>query len=268
MKIAFTTLGCPKWDLDAIVARAKEYGYDGVDFRGLLNEMAVYKLPEFAEGAARTARRFAKAHLEVSAFSSSARLYEADPAKAVGAMEEVAQYARLCATFSTQFIRVFGGQLPPGSREEAIEQALKTLETMATIAAPVTLALDAHDDWMDSNLLAEAMRRVRAPNVCVLWDMHHPYRYRNETPQRTYGNIGRHVGYTHIKDSRATPDGKYVYTLPGEGDVPLAEMIGLLKSGGYDGYLTVEWEKKWHPELPEPEVALPAYARFLKQFVA
>ena len=34
MKLAFTTLGCPNWDLDTICTRGKEYGYDGVDLRG------------------------------------------------------------------------------------------------------------------------------------------------------------------------------------------------------------------------------------------
>jgi hypothetical protein len=42
-------------------------------------------------------------------------------------------------------------------------------------------------------------------------------------------------------------------------------MIDLLAAGGYDGYLTLEWEKKWQPEIAEPEVVFPAYARFLRQ---
>ena len=38
MKFAFSTIGCPNWDFETIVARAKEYGYDGVEIRGFLNE--------------------------------------------------------------------------------------------------------------------------------------------------------------------------------------------------------------------------------------
>ncbi len=47
MKLAFTTLGCPNWDLDTIISKAVKYGYDGVDFRGYLGEMDIYKLPLF-----------------------------------------------------------------------------------------------------------------------------------------------------------------------------------------------------------------------------
>ena len=31
MRLAFSTLACPKWSFETIVSRAKEYGYDGVD---------------------------------------------------------------------------------------------------------------------------------------------------------------------------------------------------------------------------------------------
>ena len=47
MKIGFTTLGCPGWDLDTICARASEYGFDGVDFRGLLDTLDITLLSAF-----------------------------------------------------------------------------------------------------------------------------------------------------------------------------------------------------------------------------
>lgn len=32
--------------------------------------------------------------------------------------------------------------------------------------------------------------------------------------------------------------------------------------------LAVEWEKKWHPEIAEPEVALPQHAEVLREYLA
>jgi sugar phosphate isomerase/epimerase len=52
--------------------------------------------------------------------------------------------------------------------------------------------------------------------------------------------------------------------LLGEGEVPVREQLQLLQQNGYSGYASVEWEKKWHPEFPEPEVALPQHIRWLK----
>ena len=39
MKLAFSTLGCPEWNLDQILAAARESGYEGVEWRGYQAEM-------------------------------------------------------------------------------------------------------------------------------------------------------------------------------------------------------------------------------------
>jgi sugar phosphate isomerase/epimerase len=38
MKFGFSTVSCPAWDFETIVARAAEYGYDGVEIRAFSNE--------------------------------------------------------------------------------------------------------------------------------------------------------------------------------------------------------------------------------------
>jgi sugar phosphate isomerase/epimerase len=53
------------------------------------------------------------------------------------------------------------------------------------------------------------------------------------------------------------------YVFPGQGQLPLAEAIQLLKANGYDGWLVFEHEKRWHPILPEPEAAFPAFAQWV-----
>ena len=45
-------------------------------------------------------------------------------------------------------------------------------------------------------------------------------------------------------------------------------MIGLLKGGGYDGWVSVEWEKRWHPEVADPEIIVPQYAHRLRELLA
>lgn len=39
MKICFSTLGCPDWSWEEILAAAKDLGYDGIELRGLGNEI-------------------------------------------------------------------------------------------------------------------------------------------------------------------------------------------------------------------------------------
>ncbi len=54
MKISFTTLGCPDWDIDTICQNGQAYGFDGVDFRGLLQIIDITTLPEFTTDAEQT----------------------------------------------------------------------------------------------------------------------------------------------------------------------------------------------------------------------
>ena len=51
--------------------------------------------------------------------------------------------------------------------------------------------------------------------------------------------------------------------LLGEGEVPVRDMLALLSAGGYQGWVSVEWEKRWHPEIDAPELALPQHLAVL-----
>ena len=52
------------------------------------------------------------------------------------------------------------------------------------------------------------------------------------------------------------------------GAVPVKEQVKVLGAGGYKGFYCFEWEKKWHPEIEEPEVAFPHYAKVMAGYLA
>ena len=47
--------------------------------------------------------------------------------------------------------------------------------------------------------------------------------------------------------------------------MPFEACYRLLHSQGFDDYCTLEWEKRWHPEIEEPEIAFPDFVRFMKR---
>jgi sugar phosphate isomerase/epimerase len=75
--------------------------------------------------------------------------------------------------------------------------------------------------------------------------------------------LGDRFHLVHVKDARPDVDDWRLVPL-GEGDVPVRESLAVLDAAGYRGWLAVEWEKRWHPELAEPEVALPGELETLK----
>jgi sugar phosphate isomerase/epimerase len=269
MKLSCSTLACPEWSLDEIIPRFREYGYQAIEFRGLGKELAVYNLPEFTTHAARTAERIRQGGLDISDFASSACMFDAEPAGRARHLEEVRRYVEVCRAFGAGVIRVFGGALKGTPPDQAIPIARDALWRMSDLAGDdVALAVETHDDWMDSDLLERAIASAGRANVGALWDLHHPYLFVGESPATTFAHIGPATISAHVKDSRRLADGQFEYCLPGQGDVPLAEMIQLLAAGGYTGFLTLEWEKRWIPALAEPEIALPAYAKYLAGILA
>jgi len=283
LKYAFTTLGCPKWDLETVVANARKMGFDGIDFRGLgphtwdseagtwANlDMDITRNPLFTTGLATTKQLISDAGLEVSAVSTGAFLARKD---AASALDEARRYIDLAAALDSGIVRVFGGSyekqgLSPEDARTVLAENLSTLAAQAEDAG-VTVALETHDAWIDARDVKAVMDMVESAAIGVLWDTHHPYRLKGEPPETTWELLGDRIVYTHVKDSREDPTNPRTYQLcdTGEGTIPLAGIVEVLKNGGYDGYLTLEWEKMWAPELPEPELAFPQYLAVMKELV-
>jgi len=271
MKLAFTTLGCPAWTLRQIVDNAAAMGYDAVDFRGLGDQIDVSKCPEFNERLNETKQMFADHGLAISGLALSARFAVPDPLEMQQHMDELSRNLELAARLDTHILRVFGGRIPEGYTVDTITPiVVENLRRAGDLAGQyhVTLALETHDDWTDSTVFARLMRKVNHPYVRVLWDLHHPYRANGEAADLTYHNLAPFTVSTHIKDSLPDPTARhgYRYVLLGEGDVPLKTMLDMLVRGGYDGYAILEWEKRWIPDLAEPEVVFPQFVQKMREW--
>lgn len=274
MKISFTTLGCPGWDLDTICRRGKEYGYDGVDFRGYLDALDITLLPEFTTHAAETRRRLSDAGLETSGISTSIRVCDAEALEAN--LEEACRTIDAALGLGAVNVRVFGGgDVERFTREELATVGADTIEKILALPGAESLRwlFETHDNWIKGSDCRLLLERIPNPAFGALWDIGHTPRVGGETPQETYAAIGPRVGYTHIKDAvyepehpQAMKDG-WRYVPPGEGQLPLAEAVQLLKQSGYDGWLVLESEKRWHPNLLEPEVIFPAFARWVRPLI-
>jgi fatty-acyl-CoA synthase len=126
----------------------------------------------------------------------------------------------------------------------------------------VAIGVETHDDFSASAAVAELLALVPSDLVGAVWDSHHPHRM-GETPAEVYANLGPRVLLAQVKDARRTPGGEWRLVLLGAGEVPVRDMLGLLAAEGYPHWISVEWEKRWHPEIEEPEVALPQHLDLL-----
>jgi sugar phosphate isomerase/epimerase len=171
----------------------------------------------------------------------------------------------LALALGAPYVRVFGGDVQDGeTREDCLKRSAEKLTRLGKRASQrgLRVLLETHDAFSTGAQVAELLDRVPDAAVGALWDLHHPVRL-GESPEQTARAIASRTHHTHVKDSNKGGG----YALLGEGDIPLDALVTQLHSAGYTGYLTLEWERAWHPELAGPEVVFPKAARYLSDLL-
>ncbi len=267
MKIAFSTLGCPDFGWSDIYSMAKDFGFNGIEVRGLGNEIFAVRAKPFTPAALPdTLKKLAALRLEIPCLSSGCALKYAE--RADETFEELSQYIDLARKLKTPFIRVLADEFafPDGEVDDAV--VIKALRRLAPVAeaAGVTLAVETNGVYSDTKRLAKILNEVASDNVAALWDIHHPYRVAGEAPETTVQNLGAYIKYVHAKDS-VMKDGKVEYRFMGEGDLPIDDMMLSLRSINYEGYVSLEWVKRWAPNLSDAAVVFPHFANFMDRYI-
>jgi sugar phosphate isomerase/epimerase len=269
MKLAYTTLACPNWKFEQCVDAALRCGYEGLELRLLDGEIINSALDDTQRQRIRACA--ARAGLAIIGLDTSVRIAQTEAQSRSDQIQEGLALLELAHDLEAPFIRVFGG--PPGGvpAEAAVASAIATLELLVPRGRElgVAIALETHDAFASSTLVSQTISQVNDPGMGALWDFMHPYRL-GETPEDTSRRLQGCLLHVHVKDGRRPQQQQddWKLTLLGEGDVPALEMLTALQGIGYNGWLSVEWEKKWHPELAEPEVALPQHAAALRAYLS
>ena len=267
MKLAFSTLGCPDFDWKDIYSMAKDFGFSGIELRGLGNDIfSVHARPFQEENLPATIAMLAKQHLEIPCLSTGRALKFGDRREET--LREIREYIDLASKLGTPYIRILGDltAAPEGEVDDAVVlDGLKALVPFAEKAG-VTLLVETNGVYANTARLRDLLNQVRSDNVAALWDVHHPYRFAGESPEQTVTNLGAYIKYTHVKDS-VMDGGKVCYRLMGEGDLPMDDIIRTLNSINYEGYVSLEWLKQYAPDLSDAGIVFPHFANFMNQYL-
>ena len=269
--IAFSTLGCPSWSWKTILESAGRDGYAAIELRGVAGEMDLPKVPEFIGTRLAEAKQdLAALGVVVSDLGASARMHEKDPAVRQQQFDEGRRFIDLAQAMGVKYVRMFGDKIPEGEpKDDVMKRVVEGFRTMAGYATPagVTVLIESHGDFTRSADLDAILTSVASPQFALLWDAHHSFVAAGEQPAGTCSKVGRWIRHAHLKDSK--PEGAdRRYVLLGAGEVPVQEQVRVLAASGYTGFYGFEWEKMWHPEIEEPEVAFPHYAKTMAEYLS
>ncbi|MCX7842949.1 MAG: sugar phosphate isomerase/epimerase [Clostridia bacterium] len=265
MKFAFSTLGCPEWSWEDMLATAKDLGFDGIEVRGMENELYVPKAKPFLPAnMADTKSRLERMNIEIPCLTSSCCLF--DKSKIGFYIDEGKHYIDLASDLEAPFIRVLGDRNP--EPDENIDKGfvIENLSILGEYAASksVKVLIETNGVFAKSEEIIRAIQKTCCNNVGVLWDVHHPFRYMNEPVAETYDALKNYIQFVHIKDS-VVHNGTVKYKMMGYGDVPVMEALQLLKADGFEGFVSLEWVKRWCMDLEEPGVVFSHFINYVKQ---
>lgn len=265
MRLCYSNLASPEWSFERTVEAVATYGFDGIEIRLLDGEVVTPSLSHATRRRAEMALR--ASGVSVAALDTSLQLVTDDRHGFLYDLEELAEIAR---QWGAPLVRVFGGHLPadPDDRRYALKQAGELLVEGTSLAAyyGVRLALETHDDFSSAHVVAEVLNYVGGAAGAV-YDSLHPHRM-GERPREVLETLGRHIWLVQVKDARrAAGEDQWQLVPMGEGEVPVPELLSLLRVAGYKGWVSLEFEKKWHPELAPPELSLRPQASLLRQWM-
>jgi len=253
---AFSSLGCPELPLGEVVALAARHGIDAVELRSLAGtvDLPAYFTQKFGTPEGLRAQRPA---VRVVALDTSFKVIGSTPA----ARDALLQFVPWAEAIGAERIRVFDG----GNTGDAAEiaEGAATMDWWRALRAERGWRADLMVETHDSLFTAARINAFvsRAPGTGILWDTHHTWRRGGEDPVATWRAIKPGVVHVHVKDSVSRPSARHdhTYVLPGDGDFPMAPLRSVLRAE-YGGFVSLEWEKLWHPYLPPLGAALTAAA--------
>ncbi|CAN5597395.1 TIM barrel protein [soil metagenome] len=259
MQIGFSSLGAPELNLADLSSLAEEFSMDFLELRTVDGTMG---LPEyFADHPELSAKRSSP----IQVISSSLQLIEATDAQ----IAEFSRYAEVAVRFNAPYVRVFSGGdwgRPVSDKDIALAVAnvQRCQRELGNSGLCCELLLETHFAFSSSEICRRLVDSLDEP-LAILWDSHHTWARNGETPQQSWDLIGQWVRHIHYKDSVAGATGmERTYVVPGSGEFPTTELLGVLAWEEYSEGFSLEWEKLWHPEMPDLRSALPAFRDLAK----
>jgi sugar phosphate isomerase/epimerase len=267
--ITFSTLACPSWSIDTIIAKAAEFGYEGIEWRGGPQGHVQPTMP--AQEKTTLRKMSADAGLTALAVTAYTSFVSPLAEERQSNVDELRRYAELATELGASYVRAFLGELPEGkdidsSLYENISDCLNAASEYA-ISLGVRIAVEPHDNFTRSSVVSPLFDRDRShPDLRVIWDLGNTFAAR-EDPHEGFELLKDRIAYVQVKDGLRQDSGWQLCAV-GQGNVPLAEAFALLLDDGYQGAFSVEWEYAWHPELDPPEIALPATLQTVQGLLA
>lgn len=260
IKLCFSTLGCHDKNIDEILTLANKYSIDAIEVRGIDNELSNDKIEAFKdENIPSTLSKLNENHVELYILGTSCKFH--DDEKREFMIEKTHQEILLAEKLGFKGIRVFGN-LIIGNKKQCIKNVGISINKVCKFAKDhnIKVFLEVHGDFNTVAILNQLIEHIEyKDSFALIWDVYHTHEIYGKNWVEFYEAMKSYIEHVHIKDCINKQ-----FVLCGEGEIEITSIMNYLVNDGYKGYFSLEWERKWNPELCELDVALKHLYNLLK----
>lgn len=282
-------MGTPEYTVEQALTLFRDIGLDGAEL--VVQDGYRCAIPQQAEQhelekIRNTADRLGLKIIALTPYYSRFNDLEAGVREAeIQGIRRVIEYA---GVLGAKYIRIYAGNYaqtdtdPDGKKRACLVDSMRRLGEEAQRAG-VTLVMENHFNTMtvsaaDSISVAQ---EINHPAVGILYDQANLTFTGNEPWERALELQFTEIRYTHVKDlvfrgentkftssdvSHPKEEERNVTTkIVGEGVIPWPAILQALKDRGYEGWLSLEYERRWHPQdIPDARIGMKRSADYLR----
>lgn len=265
IKISVYTLGFPGYQIEDIIKVSSELGYDGIDIRVREDGHIYIDAPK---GYRRKILDTAKSYgIDIYGIYSylGERFVSRDPNIREKVLEDIKKHLDLAVDLGGVYLRIF-----PGTSEISEENMRLFIDMLRKACREaedrgIFIGIETHGELVvDGDSCNYVLKEISSDMLKIVYDPANVF-LRGYDPIKELKKIDlSNVIAVQFHDIKIIGD-KTKSVLLGEGDVPFDPVIDHLVDKNYQGYIVDEYEKWWHPELPDPKEGLPKEIRYLKE---
>jgi len=291
MKIAGHTMGTPEYTVTEAIKLFHDIGIDGAEIvvqDGYYSGISCACTKEELDAVKKAAE---ENNIEICCLTPyNSYFNDLNDELRNAEIEGLSKVIDACAYLGAHYIRIYGGNLVAGDNDRLPERRARLVEAMRYLGdkaaeKDVTLVIENHFNTMcvSAKDSYSVVKEINHPNVKILYDQANLSFTEQEGYEEAIAIQQDEVAYMHVKDlvfkegvaftsdevSHPEESKRNVYTrIVGEGVIAWPEILKLVKQHGYDGWLSMEYERRWHPDdIPDASIGMKKGADYIKSIV-
>mgnify|MGYP001496022032 CR=1 FL=1 len=272
MKLAFSTVACPEWTLDRVASYGASGEYDGVELRSFGHGSTQIACDPAMTASAKVRSMLEGAGLAAASIATGCRFDEVIFPPVIGrafadtdrSVREAKSALHMAAAIESGFVRVFAFEHRKGGGAGSERLIIERLGMLADAArnTGVKVVLENGGSYPGG---ADVARLIAEVNHPLLGAAYSPLAAAacEEDPILGVNALADRLWMVKLKDQR---DGNACPI--GEGELNCRGLVEHLSANRFGGWVVIEWDRLWRPELSAPESVLAEAATRVRLWAA